>query len=286
MSVEVSVMEGCRIHGCLRYLTVIHTTADQRFTGVEHGAAHETAALRRKTARWVRGLGQAVNNFESTWHMRNGKWTPCCFTRFQARLGTIQSTKFAGIKWKRMLSKRMNRYLTGFVRLTSFLGLLNWIMLSFKLFRGPAMQNRPFIRQCLILAKWSKVLPSGCYKFPCKIVKRIWCYIIQLKKPLTLQLVIFFCSHDLFARLWSENVMRGYILSTFEVFRVNSQISCHSPHDEWLAAFNENEAESKFSAHLPSKPCFLCSSSTDGSTEVAEEKKTNAVSCSNLQALL
>ena len=205
--------------------------------------------------------------------MRNGKWTPCCFTRFQARLGTIQSTKFAGIKWKRMLSERMNRYLTGFVRLTSFLGLLNWIMLSFKLFRGPAMQNRPFICQCLILPKWSKVLPSGCYKFPCKIVKRIWCYIIQLKKPLTLQLVIFFCSHDLFARLWSENAMRSFILSTFEVFGVNSQISWLSPHDEWLAAFNENEAESKFSAHLPSKPYFLCSNSTDGSTEVAEEKK-------------
>lgn len=174
-------------------------------------------------------VGWAVNHFESTWHMRNGKWTPCCFTRFQARLGTIQSTKFAGIKWKRMLSKRMNRYLTGFVRLTSFLGLLNWIMLSFKLFRGPAMQNRPFIRQCLILAMWSKGSPSGCYKFPCKIVKRIWSYIIQLKKPLTLQLVIFFCSHDLFARLWSENVMRSYILSTFEVFGVNSQISCLSP---------------------------------------------------------
>ena len=151
--------------------------------------------------------------------MRNGKWTPCCFTRFQARLGTIQSTTFAGIKWKRMLSKRMNRYLTGFVRLTSFLGLLNWIMLSFKLFRGPAMQNKPFICQCLILAMWSKVLPSGCYKFPCKIVKRIWSYIIQLKEPLTPQLVICFCSHDLFARLWSENVMRGYILSTYEVFR-------------------------------------------------------------------
>ena len=93
---------------------------------------------------------------------------------------------------KGCFGERMNRYLTGFVRLTSFLGLLNWIMLSFKLFRGPAMQNKPFIRQCLILAMWSKVLPSGCYKFPCKIVKRIWCYIIQLKKPLTLQLVIFF----------------------------------------------------------------------------------------------
>lgn len=167
--------------------------------------------------------------------MRDGKWTPCCFTRFQARLGTIQSTKFAGIKWKRMLSKRMNRCLTGFVRLTSFLGLLNWIMLSFKLFRGPAMQNRPFIRQCLILAMWSKGSPSGCYKFPCKIVKRIWSYIIQLKKPLTLQLVICFCSHDLFARLWSENVMRSYILSTFEVFGVTHRYpASHRTTNDWL----------------------------------------------------
>ena len=141
--------------------------------------------------------------------MRNGKWTPCCFTRFQARLGTIQSTTFAGIKWKRMLSERMNRYLTGFVRLTSFLGLLNWIMLSFKLFRGPAMQNRPFIRQCLILAKWSKVLPSGCYKFPCKIVKRIWSYIIQLKKTPHPPAGDFFfvpttCLRDCEAKTWWE----------------------------------------------------------------------------------
>ena len=39
--------------------------------------------------------------------------------------------------------KKVKSLLTGLVRLTSFLGLLNWIMLSFRLFRGPAKQQKP-----------------------------------------------------------------------------------------------------------------------------------------------
>lgn len=140
--------------------------------------------------------------------MRDGKWTPCCFTRFQARLGTIQSTKFAGIKWKRMLSKRMNRYLTGFVRLTSFLGLLNWIMLSFKLFRGPAMQNRPFIRQCLILAKWSKVLLRVAINFLVKLLREFGPTLFNLKNPSPSSWWFVFvpttCLRDCEAKTWWE----------------------------------------------------------------------------------
>lgn len=48
MSVEVGVMEGSRIHGCCGHLPVIHTAADQSFTSIEHGATHETAALKVK----------------------------------------------------------------------------------------------------------------------------------------------------------------------------------------------------------------------------------------------
>ena len=46
MSVEVSVMEGSRIHGCCGHLPVIDTAADQSFTCIKHGATHETATLR------------------------------------------------------------------------------------------------------------------------------------------------------------------------------------------------------------------------------------------------
>lgn len=53
MSVEVSVMEGSWVHRCCRHGPVVHTAADQSFTGIEHGAAHETAPLRRNKTRTV-----------------------------------------------------------------------------------------------------------------------------------------------------------------------------------------------------------------------------------------
>lgn len=46
MSVEVSVMEGSRIHRRCRHLPVIDTATDQSLTGIKHGATHETATLK------------------------------------------------------------------------------------------------------------------------------------------------------------------------------------------------------------------------------------------------
>lgn len=53
MGVEVGVMEGSRVHGCLGHLSIIHTAADQSLACIEHGGAHETASLTTRGTRIV-----------------------------------------------------------------------------------------------------------------------------------------------------------------------------------------------------------------------------------------
>ena len=53
MGVEVRIMEGSRVYGCCRHLSIVHTAADQSLAGIKHSGAHETASLITQRTRLV-----------------------------------------------------------------------------------------------------------------------------------------------------------------------------------------------------------------------------------------